>query len=73
MIWFYERHGVFLRCETRDVPAGNDAFFDLVIIEPNGDERVERFKDSAALMHRQKELETTLVHDGWSGPFGRTI
>ena len=39
MVWFYERHGTFIRCETRESPT---AAFELVIINPDGTEKVER-------------------------------
>jgi hypothetical protein len=71
MVWFYERHGTFIRCETRDVPSKTS--FELVVTQPDGTETVERFEDSNALQRRQYELETVLTHDGWQGPFGRTI
>jgi hypothetical protein len=71
MVWFYEREGAFIRCETRD--AQNGAGFELVVIQPDGTEHVEYFEDSAALSRRQAELQSSLSHDGWSGPFGRTI
>ena len=69
MVWFYERHGTYIRCETREVADG----FELLIIRPDGTESVERFDDSAKLSRRQQEIETTLTVDGWEGPFGRTI
>jgi hypothetical protein len=47
--------------------------FELVIIQPDGSELVERFDDSSTLARRQAELESSLTHDGWTGPFGRTI
>jgi hypothetical protein len=71
MVWFYERHGSFIRCETRNASQGLG--FELVVIQPDGSERVEHFDDSAALSRRQAELESTLTDDGWTGPFGRTI
>ena len=71
MVWFYERQGIFIRCETRDALSG--AGFELLIIEPDGTERVERYDDSSALERRQNELQTRLSDDGWQGPFGRTI
>ena len=71
MVWFYERHGSFIRCETRNASQGQG--FELVVIQPDGSERVEHFDDSAALSRRQAELESTLTDDGWTGPFGRTI
>jgi hypothetical protein len=71
MVWFYERQGTFIRCETRNSPTG--VGFELVVIEPDGSERVEHFDDSATLARRQAEIEHTFMHDGWTGPFGRTI
>ena len=71
MVWFYERQGNFIRCETRNANTG--AGFELVIIQPDGSERVEHFDDSATLARRQSGLENSLTHDGWTGPFGRTI
>ena len=71
MVWFYERHGTFIRCETRDAAAGTG--YELVIVQPDGSEAVEQFADSSALERRQQELQTRFSHDGWQGPFGRTI
>ena len=71
MVWFYERQGTFIRCETRDV--AHVRAYELVIVQPDGSETVERFADSASLDRRQQELQSLLVHDGWQGPFGRTI
>lgn len=71
MVWFFERQGTFIRCETRTSETG--AGFELVVINPDGSEHVEHFDDSGMLAQRQAELESTLTHDGWHGPFGRTI
>jgi hypothetical protein len=71
MVWFYERHGAYIRCETRDASDGSG--FDLLILNPDGTEQVEHFDDDRSLTKRQQELETTLAVDGWMGPFGRTI
>jgi hypothetical protein len=70
MVWFYERHGTYIRCETRELP---DGAFELVQTNPDGSEIVERFEDSASLTRRQQQLESNLTTDGWTGPFGRTI
>jgi hypothetical protein len=71
MVWFYERQGTFTRCETRESP--NRAGFELLMVEPDGTEQVEHYTDARSLEMRQIELQSTLVHDGWQGPFGRTI
>lgn len=72
MIWYYERHGNYLRCETREVReiAGG---YELVVIQPDGTERVYSFATSDALLRKQEELELALRGDGWAGPFGRLI
>ena len=69
VVWFFERSGRFVRCETRDVPG----VFELVIVEADGTERVERFDDSDMMFARQQQLASTLKDDGWQGPFGRFI
>jgi hypothetical protein len=71
MVWFFERQGAFIRCETRDALDGDG--FELVIIHPDGKEQIERFRDSALLIQRQSELESFFNDHGWAGPFGRTI
>lgn len=70
MVWFFERNGEYLRCETRQA---GDGGFELVITEPGGAERVERFDDSAAMARRQVELERGFALDGWAGPYGRVV
>jgi hypothetical protein len=71
MVWFYEKHGTYIRCETRD--SADDGGYELLIVDPDGTEQVERYHDSASLTSRQEELESRLTGDGWQGPFGRTI
>lgn len=71
MVWFYERQGAFLRFEART--AENGPGFELIVVQPDGSERIEHFDDSTTLSRRQQELESTLAEDGWTGPFGRTI
>jgi hypothetical protein len=70
MIWFFERQGQYVRCETRQAP---DGAYELVITTPDGKERVERFVDTSEMAKRQVELEHGLSADGWSGPYGRVM
>lgn len=72
MIWFYERSGTFVRFETRDVP-DRPGEYELVRIDADGREIVERFDDAEALLQRQLQLERRLVAEGWQGPHGRLI
>jgi hypothetical protein len=73
VIWFYERRGKYIRCETRDVPQRPGVYELVVAVRDDGAEQVERFTNSEALMKRQEELEQSLQGDGWYGPFGRVI
>jgi hypothetical protein len=70
MIWFFERQGKYVRCETRKTA---DGAYELVITRENGAEEVERFDDSAKLAKRQVEIEQSLTADGWTGPHGRVM
>jgi hypothetical protein len=70
MIWFFERKGQYVRCETRKA---TDGAYELVITDADGAERVERFQESASLAKRQVELEHTLTAEGWTGPHGRVM
>jgi hypothetical protein len=70
MIWFFERQGKYVRCETRKTA---DGAYELVVSDGDGIERVERFDDSAALAKRQVEIEQGLTADGWTGPHGRDM
>lgn len=72
MVWFYERSGSFVRCETRD-NVTHPGMFELIVTGADGTEQVERFATAEALLRRQEELELTLLYEGWSGPFGRVI
>jgi glycosyltransferase involved in cell wall biosynthesis len=44
---------------------------ELVVVDADGTERVERFDSDLALQARQRELETEFRGDGWDGPHGR--
>jgi hypothetical protein len=72
VVWFFERQGSFLRFETRAIE-GHPEWVELVIARPDGTETVERFASSDKLYERQLELQSTLSHDGWQGPYGRFV
>lgn len=71
MVFFYERQGQFIRCESR--PAEPGPGFELVVIYPDGREEIEHFDDGVELNHRQMQLESQLTATGWFGPHGRVI
>lgn len=68
MFYFFLKGEEYLRCELR--PRENGAC-DLLILEPGGQERVERFKSSDLAEQRWEELRVRFNVDGWAGPFGR--
>ena len=70
MIWFFEKQGQYVRCETRKA---DDGVYELVVTEADGRERVERFDDSMSLAKRQVEIERSLTAQGWTGPHGRVM
>jgi hypothetical protein len=70
MIWFFERKGEYVRCETRKAADGT---YELVITNADGTEQIERFNDSSALAKRQVEIERGLTAEGWTGPHGRVM
>ena len=71
MVFFFERSGQFIRCESRPAERGNG--YELAIIYPDGHEEVEHFDDTVELNQRQRQLETELTSTGWFGPHGRVI
>jgi hypothetical protein len=71
MVFFFERRGQFIRCESRTADSGSG--YELAIVYPDGREDVERFDDPDELNRRQRELEQELTSGGWFGPHGRGI
>lgn len=62
MLWSFHREGKQLTYEIR-TPA--EETYEIVIHEPGGGERVERFHSAAAVDERARELQQQLVSDGW--------
>jgi hypothetical protein len=71
MVFFFERQGQFIRCESR--PAEKGQGYELAIIYPDGHEEIERYDDTVELTKRQLQLESELTSAGWYGPHGRVI
>lgn len=70
MVWFFERKGEYVRCETRKAA---DGAYELITTAPGRPERVERFYDTTEMARRQVEIEQGLTAEGWSGPHGRVV
>jgi hypothetical protein len=71
MVFFFERSGQFIRCESR--PADDGKSYELLVLYPDGTEALERYEDPEELNLRQRELEQELTSTGWFGPHGRVI
>jgi hypothetical protein len=63
MVWSFHRDGKQLSYEIR--PAAESAAFEIVIHEPEGSHRVERFDTAAAVDERARQIQQQLVNDGW--------
>lgn len=66
MIWIFERASQRLRCEIRRDGAGSG--FELIVTNPDGSERMERFEDTSALIKRSLDLQMELIEAGWRSP-----
>ena len=71
MVFFFERQGQFIRCESR--PAETGTGYELAVFYPDGREEIEHFDDPNELNRRQLQLESELTATGWFGPHGRVI
>jgi hypothetical protein len=66
MICFFHRAEGVIRCEVRHDRSGNG--YELVIDRPDSMVRVERFGRAEALNKRWRDIERTLLMQGWRGP-----
>jgi len=66
MIWIFERAHERLRCEIRRESAGPG--FELVVTNPDGSQRMERFGETSALIKRSLDLQMELLEAGWRPP-----
>jgi hypothetical protein len=66
MIWIFERATQRLRCEIRRESSGPG--FELIITNPDGSQRMERFDDTSALIKRSLDLQMELIEAGWRAP-----
>lgn len=47
--------------------------YELVIVAPDGTEKVERFGNPKALEEREADLLNELEREGWNGPHGWNV
>ena len=68
MFYFFQRGPDFVRCE---ISGDENAGYVVVITEPDGRERAERFPTSDAAHARWLEIQEQFKNEGWWGPHGR--
>lgn len=62
MLWWFERAGDYLTLEVLLLANGE---YELRLISPDGDERVEHFENAADLAVRQEAIRSALLVKGW--------
>lgn len=66
MFYFFRRGAARIRCEVR-TDAGGEGY-ELIVDRPDAMVMVERFGAPPELNRRWRELERTLIREGWDGP-----
>lgn len=69
MVCFFSRADGIIRCEVR--PASKGDGYELVIDRPDAPVQIERFSGAEALNKRWKDVEGSLIRQGWRGPAPR--
>lgn len=68
MLWTFERGGEHLHCEIRREGAGTG--YELIITNPDGSQRMERFDEAGGLIARALDFQRELIEGGWRSPKG---
>lgn len=69
MFYFFRRDGASVRCEVRSDADGTG--YELVVDRPDAMVSVERFLAPPDLNRRWREIERSLIREGWDGPLPR--
>jgi hypothetical protein len=67
VFWWYEKKGVYKRCEVLELTTGG---YEFRTVDADGNEQVEHFSNPAELAKRQEDVARALTSDGWTGPHG---
>jgi hypothetical protein len=68
VFYFFERSNEFIRAE---IDGNDETGYVIVVTDPDGRERTERYPTSEAVHARWVELQEQFQSDGWWGPAGR--
>jgi hypothetical protein len=64
MIWYFTRENAHVDLEVHRLPDG--AGYTFSVIQADGSERVEKFKDATRLVTRVLTVQQRLLDDGWA-------
>ena len=65
MLYFFRRGSASIKCEMRSDAVG---MYELIVERPDAKISIERFPEPPALNRRWREIERTLIREGWHGP-----
>ena len=66
MFYFFRRGAASIRCDVRTDSGGTG--YELIVDRPDAMVSVERFGAPPELNRRWREIERTLIREGWQGP-----
>lgn len=66
VFYFFKRGSETVQCEVRSAPDGPG--YEIVITDPDGTQRMERFATSEQVHERWVALHKQFEHEGWWGP-----
>jgi hypothetical protein len=66
MFYFFRRGAASIRCEVRTDSGGTG--YELIVDRPDAMVSIERFGAPPELNRRWREIERTLIREGWQGP-----
>ena len=64
MIWYFTRESAQVDLEVHRLP--DDAGYTFAVIQADGSEKVEKYRDAARLVTRVLTVQQRLLDDGWN-------
>jgi hypothetical protein len=66
MLWIFKRKGEQMTCEIRR--EGSGPGYEMIVTNPDGSQRMERFEETNDLIKRSLDLQRELLESGWRQP-----